>query len=187
MDYLEKNLLPLILAIKPKKMSSPLVANFLNLDRVSTQSILISLGTCIEPFWNKVVSDSDNCKNLIETNNRVRVNGKNRQIDHHFETAGGIKYYCESKANLNVDTEKDWASNLKVNDVGTALNADHSAYFCPFSHEIPRDWLTKYNKRGIQVYGVKWLLSVVNAEFTSEDYFGFGNEVIAPILEEKGF
>jgi len=36
------------------------------------------------------------------------------------------------------------------------------------------------------VFGVKWMLSKIDAQFTEEEYFTFLSEVVAPILEEKG-
>jgi hypothetical protein len=186
-DYLKENLLPLILSIKPKKVKSDMVKNFLGLERVSTQSILISLGNHLETFWNKVESDSPNCVNLIETCNMVNVAGKLRQVDHNFYSLDeGIRRYLESKCNLNLDSEKIVASNAKLRQVKKALNADHAAYFCPVVSEISHKDLIKYNNHGIEVYGVKWMLSVVNASFTEDEYFTFAREVLAPILVEMG-
>lgn len=186
MSYLETNLLPLVLSINPK-MSKSYTHDFLGIQRISTQSILIAFGERIERFWNKVITDSDNVVNLIEDSNMVNVAGELRQVDHYFESLDeGIKQYLESKCNLNFDSEKSKASNKKLTEVQEALNADHSAYFVPVVSEIPRKDLVKYNNKGIQVYGVKWMLSKVNASFTEEEYFAFGREVICPILVEKG-
>ena len=44
----------------------------------------------------------------------------------------------------------------------------------------------RYNKQGLNVYGVKWLLSKIDAPFTEEEFFTYMKEVIAPILEKKG-
>jgi hypothetical protein len=186
-DYLEANLLPLVLSIKPKKNHSYLVEGFLGLDRVSQQSIVISLGNHLETFWNKVVSDSKRVKNVIELNNMVNVGGKLRQVDHCFENMEEVyRVYLESKCNLNFDSEKSKASNKKLNEVKEALDADHAAYFVPCVAEIRKSDLVKYNNKGIQVYGVNWLLSKVDAPFTSEEYFTFAREVITPILVEMG-
>jgi len=38
----------------------------------------------------------------------------------------------------------------------------------------------------VQVFGVKWMLSKIDAQFTEKEYFEFLREVVAPILEEKG-
>jgi hypothetical protein len=56
----------------------------------------------------------------------------------------------------------------------------------PCVAEIRKSDLVKYNNKGIQVYGVNWFLSKVDAPFTSEEYFTFAREVIAPILVEMG-
>lgn len=186
-DYLEANLLPLILTIKPKKTQSNMYT-FLDLkNRVSTQSIVIALGDRLEQFWNKVISDSKKVKNVIEVNNMVNVAGKLRQVDHCFDNIEeAYRVYLESKCNLNFDSEKIKASNTKLVEVQEALNADIAAYFVPVVSEISQKDLVKYNNKGIQVYGVKWLLSQLDAEFTEEEYFQFAKEVIAPILEEMG-
>lgn len=182
-SYLIDNLLPLIVTIQPKKSES-YTLDALGLERQSSQSILITFGERIEQFWNKVISDSTS-DNLIEENNLVEVNGKQRQIDHNF-LSGGVNYYLESKCNLNFDSEKIKASNKKIEEVKSTLGADVGAYFVPVVSEIAKKDLTKYNNKGVQVFGVKWLLSKVNAEFTEEEYFDFLSEVVAPILEEKG-
>lgn len=186
-DYLEKNLLPLVLSIKPKKNKTYMMTNFLGLDRVSVQSIVIALGNHLETFWNRVISDSKKVTNVIAENNMINVGGELRQVDHCFETMEeAYRVYLESKCNLNFDSEKGKASNQKLCEVKEALNADHSAYFVPVVSEISRKDLVKYNNKGIQVYGVKWMLEQVDASFTEEEYFAFGREVIAPILEEMG-
>jgi hypothetical protein len=185
--YLETNLLPLILSIKPKQNNSDMVKSFLGLNRISSQSIVIALGNHLETFFNKVISDSERVNNVIELNNMVNVAGKLRQVDHCFEDLdSAYRVYLESKCNLNFDSEKSKASNKKLVKVKEALNADLGAYFVPVVAEISKSDLVKYNNKGIQVYGVNWLLERVDAQFTSEEYFTFVREVIAPILEEKG-
>jgi hypothetical protein len=185
--YLETNLLPLVLSIKPKQNKSAMMKGFLGLERISSQSIVIALGNHLETFWNKVISDSERVNNVIELNNMVNVAGKLRQVDHCFEDLdSAYRVYLESKCNLNFDSEKSKASNKKLVKVKEALNADLGAYFVPCVAEISKSDLVKYNKKGIQVYGVNWLLERVDAQFTSEEYFTFAREVIAPILEEKG-
>lgn len=183
MSYLEENLLPLVVTIQPKKSES-YTLEALGLERQSSQSILITFGERIEQFWNKVISDSQS-DNLIEENNLVKVNGKDRQIDHNF-LASNTNYYLESKCNLNFDSEKIKASNKKINEVKDALGADVGAYFVPVVSEIAKKDLTKYNNKGVEVFGVKWMLSKIDAQFTEEEYFTFLREVVAPILEEKG-
>ena len=185
MNYLEENLLPLILSINPKRSES-YTLKALGLERQSSQSILITFGERIEQFWNKVISDSKS-DNLIEDVNMVDINGKDRQIDHNCKRyLDALNYYLESKCNLNFDSEKIKASNQKINEVKNALNADVGAYFVPVVSEIPQKDLTKYNNKGVQVYGVKLFLSQLDAQFTEEEYFTFLREVIAPVLEEKG-
>jgi len=184
-EYLTHTLLPLIVTIQPKKSES-YTLDALGLERQSSQSILITFGERIEQFWNKVISDSQS-DNLIEDNNLVKVNGKDRQIDHSFKCKiDSIIYYLESKCNLNFDSEKVKASNKKINEVKEALSADIGAYFVPVVSEIARKDLTKYNNKGVQVFGVKWILSKIDAQFTEEEYFTFLREVVAPILEQKG-
>ena len=185
MDYLNETLLPLIESITPRQSES-YTLSALKLNRQSSQSILISFGERIEQFWNKVISDS-NSLNLIEDNNLVEVNGKTRQIDHNFiSEEDGVNYYLESKCNLNFDSEKIKASNKKINEVREALGADEGAYFVPVVREIDQKDLTKYNNKGLNVYGVEWLLSQINTQFTVDEYFTYLETVIAPVLENKG-
>ena len=179
MNYLNETLLPLIEGIKPRQSESYTLAA-LGLERQSSQSILIAFGERIEQFWNKVISDT-NSTNLIE------VNGKMRQIDHNFVSeVDGVNYYLESKCNLNFDSEKVKASNKKINEVKNALGADEGAYFVPVVRDIPQKELTKYNNKGLNVYGVNWLLNQINAPFSENEYFTFLETTIAPLLEEKG-
>ena len=185
MNYLEAKLLPLIEGIKPKQSES-YTLSALGLERQSSQSILIAFGERIEQFWNTVISGSYS-ENLIEKTNLTSVNGKVRQIDHNFISQNdNVNYYLESKCNLNFDSEKIKASNKKINEVKTALNADVGAYFVPVLAEIPQKELTKYNNKGLEVFGVNWLLTKIDAPFTSEEYFDFMRETVAPLLEKKG-
>ena len=174
-----------MVSIKPRQSES-YTLSALGLQRQSSQSILISFGERIEQFWNTVISDSKS-DNLIEENNLVEVKGKQRQIDHSFKCyLDSVLYYLESKCNLNFDSEKIKASNKKIDEVKDALNADVGAYFVPVVSEIDKKDLTKYNNKGVQVFGVKWMLSKIDAQFTEEEYFEFLRDVVAPILEEKG-
>ena len=185
MNYLEAKLLPLIEGIKPKQSES-YTLSALGLERQSSQSILIAFGERIEQFWNTVISGSFS-DNLIEKTNLTSVNGKVRQIDHNFISQNdNVNYYLESKCNLNFDSEKIKASNKKINEVKTALNADVGAYFVPVLAEIPQKEVTKYNNKGLEVFGVNWLLTKIDAPFTSEEYFNFMRETVAPLLEKKG-
>ena len=160
---------------------------FLGLERISKQSIVISLGNHLEGFWNQVASDAPNVNNLIELNNMVNVAGKLRQVDHYFEDLDeGTKLYLESKCNLDFDSEKSKSSNTKILQVQEALGADLGAYFVPTTDVIDKKDLVKYNKKGLQVYGVEWILQQINAQFTCVEYFTFGREVVAPILEDMG-
>jgi hypothetical protein len=186
MSYLEDNFLPLILNIKPKKTESHILYALGLDDRVSPQSILISFGDRIEQFWNKVISDSLTVTNLIEKSNMIDVNGRTRQIDHLFE-ALCVTWYLESKCNLNFDSEKIRASNEKIQDITLAVSGDvNSGYFVPVVAEVSKTEKTKYNNKGMEVYGVNWMIDTINAPFTSEEYFTFLKQVVAPILVEKG-
>ena len=185
MNYLNQTLLPLIEGIKPKQSES-YTLDALGLERQSSQSILISFGERIEQFWNKVISDSESA-NLIEDNNLIEVNGKMRQIDHNFVSeVDGVNYYLESKCNLNFDSEKIKASNKKINEVKDALGASEGAYFVPVVGDIPQKDLNKYKNKGLNVYGVSWLLSQINAPFTESEYFNYLENTIAPLLVQKG-
>ena len=185
MSYLEENLLPLILDIKtPKTDSYIMIAAGLG-DNTSQSSVLIQVGNKLEIFWNNVISACSN--NLIEESNKIKVNGKNRQLDHLFET--DMIYYLESKCNLNFDTEKKPASNEKIEAVCDAVsykyaNAVLAGYFVPCIREIPADVKKKYPN--VNIYGVEWLLDTLNCDlFTADEFFAFFKEVVGPILEEK--
>ena len=52
--------------------------------------------------------------------------------------------------------------------------------------EIDQKDLTKYNNKGLNVYGVEWLLNQINTKFTVDEYFTYLETVIAPVLENKG-
>ena len=183
MSYLDDNLLPLIESIKPKKSQS-YILEALDLDRYSAHGIQITFGERIEQFWNKVISDSS-ATNLIEDNNIVEVNGKNRQIYHLFQWKE-YKYYLESKCCLNFDSEKVKASNKKIQEIKETVGAHKAGYFIPVVSTIDQKYLTKYNRKGLNVYGVKWLLSKIDAPFTEDEFFTYMRETIAPILEKKG-
>lgn len=185
MSYLEQTLLPLILTIKPKQTESYILQALGLDDRVSPQSILIAFGERIEQFWNTVISDSLIAQNLIEESNLIDVNGRTRQIDHLFRIVE--TWYLESKCNLNFDSEKVRASNDKINDITSVLGVNvKSGYFVPVVPEISKSDKTKYNNKGVEVYGVNWMIDTIQAPFTSEEYFTFLREVVAPILEEMG-
>ena len=79
------------------------------------------------------------------------------------------------------------ASNKKINEVREALGADEGAYFVPVVMRLTflKD-LTKYNNKGLNVYGVEWLLNQINTQFTVDEYFTYLETVIAPVLENKG-
>ena len=184
-EYLIENLLPMIDKIGVKKTES-YTLHALGLARGSSQSVLITMGIVCENFWNKVISDSKS-ENLIEENDLVKVDNKNRQIDHHFRSSiDGVNYYIESKCNLNFDSEKIKASNSKIREVQQALDADVGAYFVPVISEADSKTLVKYNNKGLQVFGVKWLLSKIDTAFSEEEYFSFFRNVIGPTLEKKG-
>ena len=186
MSYLEENLLPLVLSIKPKKTESYILQSLGLDDRVSSQSILIAFGERIEKFWNNVISDSLIAQNLIEESNLIDVNGRTRQIDHLMRIIDQV-FYLESKCNLNFDSEKVRASNNKINDITSVLGVNvNSGYFVPVVLEISKSDKTKYNNKGVEVYGVNWMIETIQAPFTSEEYFTFLHEVVAPILEEMG-
>jgi hypothetical protein len=183
--YLETNLLPLMLSINAKQTESHILAALGLDERVSPQSILIAFGERIERFWNQVISDS-NANNLIEETNLLDVNDRQRQIDHLFEI-DGQNYYLECKCNLNFDSEKIRASNDKVNAIRDTIGGNvFAAYFVPVVPTVSSAEQTKYANKGMNVWGVNDMLSVINAPFTSDEYFTFLREVVAPILEEKG-
>lgn len=185
MSYLEDNLIPLVLSIKPKQTESYILQALGLDDRVSPQSILIAFGERIEQFWNTVISDSLIAQNLIEESNLIDVNGRIRQIDHLFRI--DETWYLESKCNLNFDSEKVRASNDKIRDITSTLGMNvKSGYFVPVVPEISKSQKTKYNNKGVEVYGVNWMIETIQAPFTSDEYFTFLREVVAPILEEMG-
>ena len=185
-EYLTRTFLPLVLGIKtPETDSYIMIAARLG-DKNSQSSVLIQMGYKLEDFWNKVISDC--ATNLIEENNKIKVNGKNRQLDHVIKLIDRI-IYLESKCNLNFDTEKKPASNDKVQAVCNTLSEKFgeeitAGYFVPCIREIPADVRKKYPN--VNIYGVEWMLDTLKCDlFTADEFFTFFEEVIGPILEEK--
>ena len=185
-DYLIENLLSRVLSIKtPKTDSYIMIAGGLG-DKTSQSSVLIQMGYKLEDFWNKVISDC--ATNLIENSNKIKVNGKNRQLDHVIKLINKI-FYLESKCNLNFDTEKKPASNKKIQAVCDTLSEKFgqevtSGYFVPCIREIPDDVKKKYPN--INIYAVEWMLDTLKCDlFTADEFFTFFEEVIGPILDEK--
>ena len=114
-EYLDTHLRPLIESIDVKNSES-YTLDALGINMVSSQAILIAIGNRFEKFWNKVVTDSTATKNELPFNygtDKIKVNGKNRQVDHFF-TVGRRNIYLESKCNLTFDTEKKPESNEKI-------------------------------------------------------------------------
>ena len=185
-SYLEETLLPLVLSIKTPKTDSYIMTAAGLGDKTSQSSILIQMGYKLEDFWNKVISDC--AINLIENNNKIKVNGSNKQLDHVIKLTDKI-VYLESKCNLNFDTEKKPASNAKVEAVCNTLSEEYgqeviSGYFVPCMRNIPNDVKKKYPN--VNIYGVEWLLNTLDCKlFTVDEFFTFFEEVIGSILEEK--
>jgi hypothetical protein len=186
MCYLTDNLLPLVLSIKPKKTESYILQALDLGERVSPQSILIAFGERIEQFWNTAISDSLVAQNLIEKSNRIDVKGRTRQIDHLFRVEAGT-WYLESKCNLNFDSEKVRASNDKIKEISSTLGESVNAgYFVPVVAEVKQSERTKYRNKGVEVYGVDWMIETIQPPFTVDEYFTFLREVVAPIFTEMG-
>ena len=200
-------------SIVPKMTESFILGALGMQDKLSQQSILIAVGDRLEVFWNKAISDFAE-ENLIEDKvidqgvykssnrakgfkkgdpkpkktvkrNKVKVGNKNRQIDHFFKVIGK-RFYMESKCNLNFDTEKIIASNEKVREVSAALCADEGVYFVPVLDTIPQEITELYAKEGIDIWGVSDLLNLIDAPFTTQDFFNYMREEIAPVLISKG-
>jgi hypothetical protein len=187
-EYLEKNLLPLVKNIQPTVTKS-YILQAVGLDnRPSLSSINIQFGNKIEIFWNKVISDS-NAKNLIEENNLIIINKNKKQQDHFFCVEDKY-FYLESKCNLNLDSEKSKASNQKIKDITNKhkVKIDNliSGYFVPVKSIISTSERKKYSKKGIDVFGVNWLYQKIEIPFTEEEYFNFLKDVIGPLLVKKG-
>ncbi len=194
--YLEENLLPLFLSLNsPCTDSYTMIAAGLG-DTISHSSVLNQVGNKLETFFKKVTSDSDSVDNLIEQSDKMIVNGKNRQIDLLMKLYPGANrkllakiFYLECKCNLEFDSEKRPASNLKVKEVTSALKELYghevsSGYFVPVLRTIPDKVQKRYPE--FNIYGVEWFLETINCTlFTVDEYFTFFKEVLGPILEEK--
>lgn len=190
MSYLEDNLLPLMLSIKPKKVESYIDLCLGWETENSVQSIRIQFGNKIEEFWNKVISDAKNTKNLITETNMIMVGDDERQLDHLFEYTVGesvYKLYLESKCNLDFDSEKDKASNAKIKTVLETVDGATGGYFNPVVNVVPRKWQVKYAKKKMNIIGVFEMMQMIDCPFTSEEYFMFLSEVVGPILKEKRY
>ena len=184
-EYLEQVLLPMMLAIEPTGVESYIDACLGWEPENSIQSIRIQFGNRIEDFWNQVISDCKNAKNLIEENNMIMVGTKKRQLDHLFET--DVINYLESKCNLNFDSEKDKASNAKIKAVLETIEGATGGYFCPVVDEVPHHWQVKYTNKGMSIIGVSDMMKMIDCPFTSEEYFTFLREVVGPVLNEKRY
>lgn len=190
MSYLEDNLLPLMLSITPKKVESYIDLCLGWEPENSVQSIRIQFGNNIEEFWNKVISDAKNAKNLITENNMIMVGNDERQLDHLFEYTVGEnvrRIYLESKCNLNFDSEKDKASNAKIKAVLATMEDVTGGYFNPVVDIVPHKWQVKYAKKKMNIIGVSEMMQMIDCPFTIEEYFSFLNEVVGPILMEKRY
>jgi hypothetical protein len=184
-DYLEKNLLPLILAIEPVTDESDIFECLGGDTELTSQSSCrIQFGNQIEKFVNKVISDVTT--NLLEEKNYVIINGEQKQVDHLFITKGGIICYLESKCNLNFDSEKVVISNAKVKLLAETFGNVVPTYFVPVRRQPRKKHVVKYSKKGIDVVGMEWLAEQIDLPFTVEEYFTFLEEVVGPIMEEKG-
>ncbi len=153
-EYLEKNLLPLVKNIQPTVTKS-YILQAVGLDnRPSLSSINIQFGNKIEIFWNKVISDS-NAKNLIEENNLIIINKNKKQQDHFFCVEDKY-FYLESKCNLNLDSEKSKASNQKIKDITNKhkVKIDNliSGYFVPVKSIISTSERKKYPHQKISLF-----------------------------------
>ena len=197
-EYLEAKLLPLIEGIKPKTTDSFILEACGLSSRPSTQSISIQMGGLLEKFWNQVFSDMNS--NMIEDSDRIKVNGRERQVDHFISIPNHelIKYYyLESKCNVNFDTEKVRASNQKIHDVAAALaeglvgqnallksNVERG-YFVPVKRDIPIEVSREFTKEGVHIFGVSDIFRWFDNElpFTIDEYFEFFKNKLAPIIE----
>ncbi len=191
-EYLDTHLRPLIESIDVKNSES-YTLDALGINMVSSQAILIAIGNRFEKFWNKVVTDSTATKNELPFNygtDKIKVNGKNRQVDHFF-TVGRRNIYLESKCNLTFDTEKKPESNEKIEQVRCALSEvfgkTDAGYYVPVLSDIPEELQNQYRSAGVPVYGVSdmfdWLDNQV--PFTIEEYFGYIKNILGPIVRDK--
>jgi len=197
-EYLEAKLLPLIEGIKPKTTDSFILEACGLSSRPSTQSISIQMGGLLEKFWNTVFSDLNS--NMMEDGDRIKVKGRERQVDHFISIPNHelIKYYyLESKCNVNFDTEKVRASNQKIHDVAAALaeglvgqnallksNVERG-YFVPVKRDIPIEVSREFTNEGVHIFGVSDLYRWFDNElpFTIDEYFDFFKTRLAPIIE----
>ena len=191
-EYLDTHLRPLIESIDVKNSES-YTLDALGINMVSSQAILIAIGNRFEKFWNKVVTDSTATTNELPFNygtDKIKVNGKNRQVDHFF-TVGERNIYLESKCNLTFDTEKKPESNEKIEQVRCALSEvfgeTDAGYYVPVLSDIPEELQNQYRSAGVPVYGVsdmyRWLDGKI--PFTMDEYFDFILNVLGPVVADK--
>ena len=172
--YLQQKLTPLIDEITVS-MTDSLQLKIFGIDDDSRQSVLIQMGNVWERFWNNVFSEYAN--NLLKNGNLIKVDGRNRQIDHLFSTKENVDilYYFESKCNLNFDSEKTPASNKKVMEVSETIEKENPnnkilhGYFIPCVIDVSTDMVKKY--KHIKLYGVRDILQILdNLPFTLNDF-----------------
>ena len=196
-EYLTRNLLPLIQSIEPKPTKSFSMKAMGLGHVVSSQGILIALGTRYEKFWNQVITESIAVENQLPFDNgtdKIKVNNKNRQVDHFFsinDLENNKNVYLESKCNLDFDTEKKPESNEKINAVKTQLEQNvssevQSGYYVPVLREIPLKVKQHYLKHDVPVYGVEDMFRWLNdVPFTIDEYFAFWKTTIGPNVRAK--
>lgn len=172
--YLKEKLTPLIDEISVS-MTDSLQLKIFGIEDDSKQSILIQMGNVWETFWNTVFSEY--ATNLLENGNLIKVDGKNRQIDHLFSSKqnGDILYYFESKCNLNFDSEKTPASNRKVMEVSETIEKENPnkktlhGYFIPCVIDVSPEMIKRY--KHIKLYGVRDVLSIIDGlPFTLKEF-----------------
>lgn len=123
--------------------------------------------------------------------NLVKVNGKNRQVDHHIRIKrkdGVWNLYLESKCSVEFDTEKKIKSNDKISEVMFALGADEGAYFIPVLKTIPKEISSKYPN--VKIYGLQDILDMIeDCPITCDEIFDgykeFKNEWFAKLKSKN--
>lgn len=150
--------------------------------RKLTQSENITLGNCMEPFFQAVISTAAGWKKL---NVETIINKKKVQKDHLFinESSKTI-IYAEQKNNMNLDSEKAVATRRKIQNVeqklcemypeysikAGALAARYVTSEMPICHEISRT--KKYDEEVITVWGVNEFLSLFDIPaYNNEDEY----------------
>jgi len=140
----------------------------------SMQSINIKFGHVVEKSWNEYIFGISG----TELDDRNIIDGS--QVDILF-SYNNIKYYFESKNNINIDTEKSIATINKVKKIEAFLLKENNEVVAKIlSNRYSNSDTIKHFKKSISredIFGYSQLFSVFNVDVTIKEWEDFYREV----------